>query len=328
MISKPRIVVSIPAMNDSDLPETLSHLFALSSRKFKISVIVLEQCSNYGQLEPSTLPGFSRWEHEYVYLQYRDGIGAWPARFHIYKHLAHMGMEAEYALTIDAHTRFRAGWDDTLVKLYQSAPTEWLGLEINAPVLTGLMHPELWGPSWNMIPITLYSDWTSGGFLPNLSPRLHGLINPPYAPARHYSACSSFGPYSLFSLLGHHEEKILFSGEEHVMSLEVFREGWGLFHCQMPLSHLSLRPEGRPWEENEEAWHQKDAESYNYLRKVLHADMGSCDNRCAMPRGRICNTELHQILTGLDYRAGKEIDSPWHRWMEANYPGITEPPAP
>ena len=44
------IVVAIPAVEDSDLPETLRHLYALSSRHHELTVVVHEQCSTHGQL--------------------------------------------------------------------------------------------------------------------------------------------------------------------------------------------------------------------------------------------------------------------------------------
>ena len=43
------IVVAIPAVEDSDLPETLKHLYALSSRQHELTVVVHEQCSTHGQ---------------------------------------------------------------------------------------------------------------------------------------------------------------------------------------------------------------------------------------------------------------------------------------
>ena len=52
------IVVAIPAVEDSDLPETLMHLYALSSRQHELTVLVHEQCSQHGQLSVDKLPYF------------------------------------------------------------------------------------------------------------------------------------------------------------------------------------------------------------------------------------------------------------------------------
>ena len=185
------------------------------------------------------------------------------------------------------------------------------------------MHPQLWGDSWNRIPVTLYKKeaWTLGGFMPLLQPMLLEVLpDHPFVPARHFSACASFGPFDMLHLWQEHGDHITFNGEEHVLGLEVFRAGWGLFHCQLPITHLSLRPDKRPWDTNPD-WPELNKRSFAYQRKVLHADLGSCSSHCEAD-SLSCMTEQYQMLTGLDYRAGKECSGAWPLWMEQVYPNI------
>ena len=45
------IVVAVPAVKDDDLPETLKHLYALSSWRQDLTVVAREQISEYGRLK-------------------------------------------------------------------------------------------------------------------------------------------------------------------------------------------------------------------------------------------------------------------------------------
>lgn len=71
------IVVSIPAVEDDDLPETLMHLYALSSRKHDLTVVVHEQCSEHGQLPVAKMPGFDAARHQYIYVHSDEARGCW-----------------------------------------------------------------------------------------------------------------------------------------------------------------------------------------------------------------------------------------------------------
>ena len=137
-------------------------------------------------------------------------------------------------------------------------------------------------------------------------------------------ACSSFGPFAMLHLWDLHKD-IVHEGEEHVLALEVYRAGWGLFHAQLPIMTLAQRPVGRPWEHKENApdWQTSTQASFIYLRRVLHADKGCHSFHCAQADGPLCTTEQHQLLTGLDYRAGKEVPSAWSRWLAQAYPETT-----
>jgi len=315
------IVVAIPAMNDDDLVETLKHLFALSSRRHKLTVVVHEQVSRYGDWDVPSIVGFDSEVHAYHYIHRDDGIGCWPARRGISTYLRDEDIVGDYGLCIDSHTRFRADWDDTLVQLHGTAKvevgSEWLGEETTDVVLSAPMHPDMWGDIWQMMPVTYYdAEWSLGEFMPLLKSVLCEPIEETFLPARHFAGCLSFGPFALLHLWQRHGDRILFSGEEHVMSQEVFRAGWGLWHCRLPLAHLALRPAGRPWDDN--GWNDRHQESYLYVRKVLHADLGSCDLECAREG---CIPTRYQLRVGLDYRAGRELEtSPWHRAIQAVYP--------
>ena len=315
------IVVGMPTINDPDVVESLNHLFMLSSRENQLAVVVFESCSTYGDLDPTKITGFDRRIHSYNYHHEEESAGAWPARKRMSSYILAEDIKGDYALTLDSHVRFRANWDRTLMEQYQGAPKRWLGTDVTAPVLTGLTHPHMWGPQWEGIAITKYEDpWSLD--LPGINPQLYSLLpNMPYVPARHFSACSAFGPYNLLHLWSLHGENVLFHGEEHLVGLEIFLQGWGLFHTRIPIAHLGLRPIGRAWEVDKN-WNAKNEASFAYLRKVFHADLDSCDIRCKpAPGERICKVERYQMVTGLDFRRRREIPgNPWERWMDTHYP--------
>ncbi len=126
------IVVAIPAVEDSDLPETLRHLYALSSRQHELTVVVHEQCSTHGQLAADELPWHVPWydadRHRYIYLHSGEARGYWPARRHISSHLREQDITGDYGMVIDSHTRFRANWDNDLITLHSRARhVAWLG---------------------------------------------------------------------------------------------------------------------------------------------------------------------------------------------------------
>lgn len=316
------IVVGIPALDDDDLPETVAHLYALSSRRHDITVVVHEQVSEHGRIDTAKLPGFDAKRHNYRYIHSARALGCWPARRGISTYLKAEGLAGDYGLAIDAHMRFRSDWDDTVVGLHSAARgREWLGRPTADAVLTGGMHYDLWGDAYDGMPMTLYTgDWTFGGFMPYTECRLFERRTD-LVPARHCGGGTTFGPFELLHLWQRHGDNILFMGEERVLGLEVFRAGWGLWHAQLPYAHLGLRPGGRPtgWDADPD-WAERNARSLAYQRQVLHADLASCSKACDTGRP-VCDVEEYQQLIGMDYRARRELrPNAWSEWIERHYP--------
>ena len=317
------IVCTVPAIHDRDVLETVSHLIGLSSSDHRLTVIVYESVSSFGYVNPEVaFPGFDRSRHTYLYLHGDDAPGAYPARRRISEFVSDKGIGGTYALCLDSHVRFRGNWDRELVELYKNAPTTWLGVDVTQPVLSAFGSRDLYGEAWeDMVTVTQYQkEWRI--CVPELACEIYR--RPPgvtYTPARHLSACTAFGPISLLHLWSKHPETVKFLGEEHLLAYEIYRQGWGQFHCRMPMAQLMLRPPGRPWEVDPQ-WFEKEKDSYGYLRKALHIDLATCDANC-LPAdgGRICDMERYQALVGLSFRGRCEIpDSPFWRWMDAHFP--------
>jgi len=270
-------------------------------------VVVHEQVTTHGDIDVETVPGFDPRLHSYHYTWGSEAVGCWPARRRISTELLAADIDGDYGMCIDAHTRFRANWDESLVTLHSGARgLDWLGRSVSDVVLTGAMDGRLCGETVQWMPVTDYcqveGSWYLGGFMPLTRPHLRDAREQ-YVPARHFSGGLSFGPFALLHLWQRHGDRIVFDGEEHVMSLEVFRAGWGLFHCRLPYAHMELKPWAEPWSE------RSADRAASYARKVLHADLGSCDFECGSAG---CVVTEHQLLTGLDYRAGRELlPNPW-----------------
>ena len=120
--------MGIIAYNDPERLETRRHLFALSSREFRIHVVALEDYSAYGDVKRDDIPGFGpRWHRYTRIFGGPNPVGAWPARANLSKAITALGLTANYNLSLDAHTRCASRWDRWLVDLYNKAPLEWLG---------------------------------------------------------------------------------------------------------------------------------------------------------------------------------------------------------
>ena len=323
------ILVGIAALNDPDLPETVRHLFALSSKAMKVHIVALETGSKHGSLPTGEIPGFDpRW-HTYTWIfGGADPVGAWPARAHLATAIKSLELTCAYGLSLDAHMRCASSWDRWLVDRYRRAPLDWLGKTTTAPVLSLMVHRSSahWGDSLDAhkVRVAIYpEDWRAGGFLPSLSTKIIPVApDSEFIPARHAAACSLFGPPGVLNLWTEHGDSILFWGEEMVLAYEVFRRGWGLWHCPSPVTHLSLVPPGRPWQTDREEWFAKDRRSFEYMRRILHADPGSCGPHCRpLDGGPVCLADQWALYTGLDYRLGGErSESALPQWMDEHYP--------
>ena len=338
------IIVGIPAINDPDLTETVRHALGLRSRGHKLKLIVVEQTSRHGEDLASIVSEYKGCELAYRWTP--EPLGAWPAR-QLIATMAAVPSPAPpnlYYLSIDSHTRFVYGWDDTLITLHNAglAAPVWLDEVMDNVVITGGMPTSLWGKDLDMIPVATYDYWDESG-LPRGTSHLHSVIGSRhFVPARQYLASSSFGPADLAGLYLLHNG-LFFCGEEHVIGLEVWRKRWAMYHTHLPLTHLSLRPEDRPWQTQGDEWWAKSDVAVGQVRRIMHGDMGSCDERCrwrddsyyedselaaAVRRRYACSVEYYQSLIGVDYRARREVkDSPWHQRLADMYPNgpLTKP---
>src|SRR5574343_211648 len=112
MIKDSTIFVSVASYRDPETSMTVNDMLSKATYPERVFVGILSQIDR--RVESKYLAPFGRRIRQEV-MDYRDSKGVCWARSRI---ITKLREQEEYVLQIDSHSRFKPGWDETLLNMY------------------------------------------------------------------------------------------------------------------------------------------------------------------------------------------------------------------
>ncbi|MBF0311340.1 MAG: hypothetical protein HQL56_17630 [Magnetococcales bacterium] len=295
-----RIFVSIASYRDTECFPTLSDLFDKAAHPERIFVGVLRQLApedDEAYRATPDRPGQIR----NITVDASESLGVCWARHRIQNEL---WAGEEYYLQIDSHTRFEAGWDETLTGLLERCPSP-------KPVLS--THPNRYTPPDQLAaygyPILTAKRFDDNGILIPAASHYHPLQAKPEAPypAAFVGAGFLFGDARLVREVPY-DPYIYFQGEEISLSARLWTHGFDLFGPnEVVLYHDYTTDRGRRrhWSDHVD-WPMLNRRS---MARVLHL-LGAVPSTDAevlqeLDRyglGQARSLEAYQVFADVDFR--------------------------
>ena len=184
----------------------------------------------------------------------------------------------DYYLQIDAHTRFEYNWDESLVNLIN----EYKEYGFDKPLIT--MYPGIWKYNNNLKEVVEYSvDVTSTGFIDKPEQFDETMIpNQTAIPPENWIYQKAIAGGFIFTTGDYAElgvnEKIMFLGEEILMSVRAYTHGYDLLIPDKHyVYHLYFEPESvfqknmrrHTWKDYPEEWAKLEAVSKAEVVDIL-----------------------------------------------------------
>ena len=310
------IYVMIPSYADNDLPNTVLSCIRMASGAIPLRIGVFEQASAHVLQLPledispknehmrANVEGaeicwgiISREEHQ------DRGAGVGYARARV----ARWHNNAEYVLSIDAHSRFEPNWDLELVDRIASLPGK-------RSLVTGpnAQHP------WNRDQVFV-DEVLSINNDAIFHYRAPGIAGDRYA-ARHFSANFAFGPNWLDDVPP--DPYIAFWGEQATTAVRLWTHGYDLYHiANVPVTHGMIRPSPRPWDDNPR-WSEIDAQSHrrcHILLRMVEPEEGDMEIEPEYGLGDRRSLEEFQQWAGINF-VKRWVDTDWGDWPRPESP--------
>jgi hypothetical protein len=260
------IYVQIPAYRDSELPTTLLDLYAKADQPEALRVCLVWQ---HGLEETlgAAVRGLPRLE--VIEVPYEQSRGCNWAR----NLLQSKWHGEEHTLLLDSHHRFVAGWDRTLVYMYESLRTR--GVE--RPLLTAYLpayEPRRDPEGRKRAPTKLYPFGREDGILTRLTsypiPFWRSINRP--VPADYVSLHFLFTA-GRFNMDIPADPDLYFFGDEVATGLRAYTWGYEFFHPHVVLGwHSYDRATRVPHWDDHKGWRSQHQRSLEKLRALFSGD--------------------------------------------------------
>lgn len=316
MGERARIFVAIASYRDPECQWTIKDLFAKAAHPERIFVGVLWQTIEGEDarcfVEPPPRPEQVRARH----VDARESQGACWAR----AETSALWQGEEWALQIDSHMRFEAGWDEILLAMAAAVPSD-------KPIISTY-------PSGYLPPDTLRRDamFAMGAkeFRPDgillMQGRYLSIKDPPPAPlpGAFISAAFVFGPASWLTEVPY-DPHLYFFGEEISMAVRLWTHGYDIYHPhRQVLYHLWSREGRRTHFDDHSTWPAADAKAVARVHHIL-GTQPSDDPAVTVEAARY---GLGAARSLADYEAWSEIDFRARSFSERARDGRQYPPPP
>jgi Glycosyltransferase (GlcNAc) len=228
------IFVSIASFRDKELIRTVKSCIAKAKHPENIRIGI---CWQYDEEEDLTaLDNISQVESYKVYWKDVEGSVCW-ARSLVQEKFFN---DEQYYFQIDSHTLFAQDWDELLIEMYKSLPTDKAVISVGPPYyydseVEGALPPEPWDENIETIENIHYEtvikkqklDSFGGGFF------MYGFLpaedTSKPIPARHISAALLFTIGKWVREIPY-DPNLYFHGEEGSLALRSFTNGYDLFN--------------------------------------------------------------------------------------------------
>ena len=313
------IYVMIPSYADNDLPNTVLSCIRMASGAIPLRIGVFEQASAHVLQLPledispknehmrANVEGaeicwgiISREEHQ----DRGAGVGYARAR------AATWHDDAEFVLSIDAHSRFEPNWDLQMPESIARLPGD-------RSIATGVINQHPWDRE--LVFVGEVNTIDEETILSHLVP---GVLGDYYA-ARHLSAHFAFGRNWLRDVPP--DPHITFWGEEPTTMVRLWTHGYDLYHvANVPITHGFIRPSPRPWDDHPR-WSEIDDRSRRrcmVLLGMIEPEGDDAEIEAKYGLGGRRSLEEFQQWAGINF-AKRWFDPDWGDWPRPETP----PPA-
>jgi hypothetical protein len=211
----------------------------------------------------------------------------------------------EYALQIDSHMRFAAGWDVLLVDMLRTLQSR---CGISKPLLTAYLpmfnpasdHPR----KRDDVPVQMiFSRFSENGILLNSGramPEWRKLRFP--VRARFFSGHFAFAE-GRFVREVPYDPNLYFHGEEISMAVRAYTHGYDLFHPHRSLlwHYYERRYRERHWDDHT-SWYKSDLASHARVRALLGVSSGRRFDFVAHGLGRARSLRDYERFAGISFQ--------------------------
>ena len=297
MTGRPSIFVSIASYRDRDCQWTVKDLFEHAADPERIFVglcwqVVAGEDDDCFAVE--TRPQQCR----VILRDARESLGVCWAR-----HLVQSLWQGEdYVLQIDAHMRFVPDWDEKLLAMLASCPSE-------RPVLSS--YPSAFTPPGQIdshLVSTMYAQTFDGhGIL-----KLNSIGRPPVAPPPPPAAnpfCAAGFLFADSRILGEipYDPHLYFDGEEITLAVRLWTHGWDIFAPNDVIAYhdYNNHPGRRRHWQDQSRWTALNDRSLKRVRHLLGVDL--CDDPEALVEldryglGSVRSLADWQAMSGIDF---------------------------
>lgn len=295
------IFLAIPAYAEPALPRTIDSAIRQMSLDHTLHIAVAEQVSSY--VEAYALSRILPDEVQLDFALVGDQlIGLGGARS-----LAETRYynDEDIQVQVDAHARFEADWDRTVVSLLQQ-------LENKSVITQGS-----WADPWTdagKVPVIHFDRFDAGlpaGHIKMIDPGT-GVLDEIW-PARTVLGGAIAGHAWCREVPA--DPYILFGGEEPAMAARLWTHGWELWQARLPWVQPiagTIRAPNRPWERTD--WAERNATSYRRVKSLLTGQPLDGDEASHMldlyGLGSARSLSQWVDYSGLDF-AAETVRSPW-----------------
>ncbi|MCL2038494.1 UDP-N-acetylglucosamine-transferase [Candidatus Saccharibacteria bacterium] len=270
MNQHPRILIGIASYRDPELPKTIASALQNAKHKDRLVFAVVNQCdpSTQHSLDALSIPHL-----KLAQFDYRLSAGVGFAR----RLMTDFWVDEDFALQIDAHTRFQQGWDEILLQ-------EWQACQDPCAVLSAYPTPfkydangqESFTP-YSKVCIVNVEKFNQ--YIPIFKGALKHEPTAQRRPILGTSAGFIFGPGAIFGVP--YIKEICFMGEEFARAFQLFSHGFNLYAPNvLPLYHLYYRPGSRFWHDmpqngDQARYNHLTKQSYDFLRQLLKGELAN-----------------------------------------------------
>jgi hypothetical protein len=261
-----KILVGIASYRDPELLKTIQDCLAKAKRPERVFFAIANQ---YDQTTRHTLDYFTKEKLKLAQIDHRQtgGLG-WARRL-----VVDLWGDEDFALQIDAHTRFDQGWDATLLQEWQAC---------NDPKAVVSAYPTAY--TYDERGQEIFTPYNKVGSMRvekfnEFIPAFKGYLNQEPTETRPkilgLSGGFQFGPGEIFGIS--FAPQVCFMGEEFVRAFQLFSYGFNFYAPnKLPLYHLYKRQDTRFWHDLPAAGDQEKArynemtkQSYEWVRNLL-----------------------------------------------------------
>jgi hypothetical protein len=308
------IFVSIASYRDKVCSSTLSSLYAEAENPFRVFVGICQQNNHSQDMDcvygvDNGTPHFAQWVLSNVRIlriPYEQAQGPTFARYYC----SLLYQKEDFFLQIDSHSLFVKNWDTKLVGMIEELKTKY---HIPKPVLSHYCDVyENYSSEPNQHMVT---TMTSFGMDDN---KMIYFLGAEYLPTLSHPRRGAFISGQMFFCAGSFLEELpfdpflpdLFFGEEILLTLRFYTNGWDIFTPHQNIIYHAYTREKEP-----KYWSDKAVEMSDSVYKVKYM-LGMLPPQSFDP-SRFQSKEVHDSISVYGMGKHRPVDDYW-RWIEWN----------
>ena len=268
-----KIFVSIASYRDPQIQKTIDSCIDNADSKDDLRIVVCDQWGN----SPEEVRPQPQDNVEIIRVNHRSSLGCCWARGIIQKR----HKDEQYYLQIDAHSRFKAGWDT----FYKSSLNSLKESGVDKPVLSSALPAFDYdkNKNYNGFVSKRNTILTTGSFLEeSLAITKYAVYSDSECPVRMPWLQAGF-IFSYGSMVKEipYNQKLFFNGEEDDLSIRLFTNGYDIYSTTSNLIGHDYSKRNRYWDDftgtGPKGWWKLEHQSRDQLKKLTENKIiGNC----------------------------------------------------